>query len=56
MRQILVPYPFILYWVTKKMITKKSDYHYVVCYAFQSQVDMKKSKKYASFATVILIL
>ncbi len=31
-------------------------YHYVVCYAFQSQADLMKSEKYASFATMILIL
>ncbi len=32
------------------------DYHYVFCYAFQSQADLMKNEKYTSFATAILIL
>ncbi len=31
-------------------------YHFVVCYAFQSQADLTKSKKCASFRTKICIL
>ncbi len=33
-----------------------SFYYHVVCDAFQSEADLMKSEKYASFATAILIL
>ncbi len=44
------------FWFALVHMHLGEHYHYVFCYAFQSRADLTKSKKYASFATAILIL